>query len=442
MRTLLIVIFALCFQESTFADVEIIAFDHALQNFNSGGSRELEQTFLFPDVETEFSQVLLYYKISCPVSPGDCDPWDRLGRLSLIRGEGEERENLEIARIVTPYDITGNFGGQYGTGPDSCSFVFDLTDYLPLLRDSVTLHSYIDTWVGGNQGWLITTTFEFIDGELEEEPFEIIRLWESGYVPYGDPTRPWEDFIDAVNVLIPEGVSSAKFKAITTGHGQGNSDNAAEFSRKQHNVMLGENSTTHSLWRSDCDDNPCSGQGGTWWYARAGWCPGSGSDFWELPVEVTPGEDLYVEYWPQPYTNWCRPNNDDCEPTANCPDCEYNYNGHGEPYYVTQGQLVLYQNDGTAVKQIEEPLDFSLAQNMPNPFNPNTRIDFELKNGGFARLSVFNLSARKTEMLINQRLIAGKHSAVFNASDYASGVYFYRLEVGGQSITRKMLLLK
>jgi hypothetical protein len=93
------------------------------------------------------------------------------------------------------------------------------------------------------------------------------------------------------------------------------------------------------------------------------------------------------------------------------------------------------------------PLDFALRQNVPNPFNPRTKIDFDLPRSSFVRLDVLNILGRKVRSLINEELSAGKHSIIFDAlSDdgnaLASGVYFYRLEAGDFIQSRKMMLLK
>ena len=71
-------------------------------------------TFAFPDDTDPYGRIVLFYTIGCPSSPGDCDPWDRLGYLRVLHDTGEVDsigqpviEPYEIARIVTPYDITG-----------------------------------------------------------------------------------------------------------------------------------------------------------------------------------------------------------------------------------------------------------------------------------------------------------------------------------------------
>ena len=88
------------------------------------------------------------------------------------------------------------------------------------------------------------------------------------------------------------------------------------------------------------------------------------------------------------------------------------------------------------------PENFSLKQNYPNPFNPSTNISFALRDAGFVKLTVFDLSGRSVETPLNQFLNAGTYNIDFNAGNLSSGVYFYRLETVGFSETRKMILVK
>ena len=88
------------------------------------------------------------------------------------------------------------------------------------------------------------------------------------------------------------------------------------------------------------------------------------------------------------------------------------------------------------------PLTFSLSQNYPNPFNPVTKINYQLPMSGLVRLSVFNLLGQKIGELINETQVAGNYSVDWNASEYPSGAYIYRLESGSFVDVKKMILLK
>lgn len=91
----------------------------------------------------------------------------------------------------------------------------------------------------------------------------------------------------------------------------------------------------------------------------------------------------------------------------------------------------------------EIPNQITLEQNYPNPFNPTTVISYQLALNSLVRLEVFNVTGRKVAVLVNgERKAAGTHRVTFNAENLASGVYFYRLETGGKTLTQKMVLVK
>lgn len=85
---------------------------------------------------------------------------------------------------------------------------------------------------------------------------------------------------------------------------------------------------------------------------------------------------------------------------------------------------------------------FYLGQNYPNPFNPVTKIDFELSEGAFISLKVYDITSREVAVLENSELKKGKYSRIINAQNLSSGIYFYRIQAGGFSLTRPMILLK
>jgi len=91
-------------------------------------------------------------------------------------------------------------------------------------------------------------------------------------------------------------------------------------------------------------------------------------------------------------------------------------------------------------KQI--PDSFHLYQNYPNPFNPSTQISFDLPQSSFTRLTVYDMLGRKVSSLVNEKLVAGSYSYRWEASNYSSGFYIYRLEASGKVRTGKMLLIK
>lgn len=88
------------------------------------------------------------------------------------------------------------------------------------------------------------------------------------------------------------------------------------------------------------------------------------------------------------------------------------------------------------------PATFTLSQNYPNPFNPTTQIDYSVPKRSLVTLDVYNVLGEKVATLFSGVLQPGSYSATFNGNDLASGVYFYRLQAGSVSITKKLVLLK
>ena len=105
--------------------------------------------------------------------------------------------------------------------------------------------------------------------------------------------------------------------------------------------------------------------------------------------------------------------------------------------------------------QRQIPTAFALKQNFPNPFNPTTFIEFELPRASTVKLQIFNLLGKEMDVLVSDRLVAGRYTVEWNAGRYASGVYIYRLEAlesltslpngpstNGFVMTKKMIYMK
>lgn len=90
----------------------------------------------------------------------------------------------------------------------------------------------------------------------------------------------------------------------------------------------------------------------------------------------------------------------------------------------------------------ELPNEYSLHNNFPNPFNPNTTIKFDLKEDGVTTLKLYDVLGREVRTVLNQFMQRGRHEISFNSDGLASGVYFYTLSVNNFVSTKKMLLSK
>jgi hypothetical protein len=112
----------------------------------------------------------------------------------------------------------------------------------------------------------------------------------------------------------------------------------------------------------------------------------------------------------------------------------------------TNARISFYEVNG--IKQITSiAKDFYLSQNYPNPFNPSTKIKFSIpanSNGKISnvKLVIYDIQGKEISKLINQSIVSGTYEIEWNASAYATGVYFYRLEANGFSDVKKMVVLK
>jgi len=88
------------------------------------------------------------------------------------------------------------------------------------------------------------------------------------------------------------------------------------------------------------------------------------------------------------------------------------------------------------------PLEFSIEQNFPNPFNPTTNIQYNIVESGFVSLKVYDVLGNEIATLINEEVPAGEYEVGWNASDFPSGIYFYNLHSSNFIETKKMIFLK
>ncbi len=88
------------------------------------------------------------------------------------------------------------------------------------------------------------------------------------------------------------------------------------------------------------------------------------------------------------------------------------------------------------------PTEYALSQNYPNPFNPSTAIKFEIPEAGNVKLLIYDSVGNEVAVLVNNYMSAGYYTFTWNAANYASGIYFYKMQTNTFSQVNKMLLIK
>jgi len=104
------------------------------------------------------------------------------------------------------------------------------------------------------------------------------------------------------------------------------------------------------------------------------------------------------------------------------------------------GGVFEYSNEVDV--EVNVPLEFSLEQNFPNPFNPTTTIKYSIADEGFVNLTVFNLLGEKVATLISKNMKPGRYTVDFDANNLSTGIYVYRLDSGKNTSIKKMILMK
>jgi hypothetical protein len=120
----------------------------------------------------------------------------------------------------------------------------------------------------------------------------------------------------------------------------------------------------------------------------------------------------------------------------------------GDETIIVVRDTTIYAFDPFGVNSVEEndtklmPEKYHLSQNYPNPFNPITNIQFSIPKTGFVTLKIYNLLGQEVDILVSEKMDSGTHKSIWNASELASCVYFYKLQAGSFVQTRKLILMK
>ncbi|PHI20590.1 hypothetical protein CEQ90_07510 [Lewinellaceae bacterium SD302] len=187
---------------------------------------------------------------------------------------------IELLSLVTPYGIGLDLGD------DGKSFVFDVTDYAPVLRGERDLYLSF-----GKTQEEHDIKFQFITGTPPREVVGFQNVWpfrRSGYADIQNDVHFEPRELKAV-----DNAAFYKLRSAITGH-----DQNGEFVPRNHyvNVNGGPQEFVYQVWK-ECADNPIYPQGGTWTFDRAGWCPGAATDVHEFDIsEAMSSGTVMVDY--------------------------------------------------------------------------------------------------------------------------------------------------
>lgn len=325
------------------------------QALHKNGLQQNSTFMTLPNDLHRYEQMLLNIDLSCP--SGGCGAWDVLSDLKAITHHG----TFELARYITPYGIA--CGG----------WVVDITDFKSILGGQVEFLTSITVYT--EEGWLVDMSIDLIDNNEEDTYSMLSPLWQESYHVYGDPGI--SDNLVEIPVQLQTNTETNHVRMTVTGHGQGNTNNAAEFFEVDHTLKVNGNAyNNHHLWKNDCAQNPCSNQAGSWLFSRAGWCPGESVDPYIINTTSTAsaGELVNLDYELQEYTNLL--------------NTGYNGSGHTEPYY----RIYSYFIENSSVPYN----DYSnlAATNTAMVINGNTleAATLNFKNNGFEDVDAFTIN--------------------------------------------------
>ena len=194
--------------------------------------------------------------------------------------------DVEIARYITPYGI------QFDLGPNGFTWIYDVTDYQQYLHGLVDLAAH-------NTQELLDLKFAFIKGIPPRDVVKREPIW-SDFKSYNFGQMAADAVLQAKPVVLSDSADMFKIKTRMSGHGQVGDYACCEWVNNSHQIKVdGVPRFNWSIWDAMiCGDNPNIGQGGTWPYAREGWCPGDiVKEFeFELTPYVTPGDTVTLDY--------------------------------------------------------------------------------------------------------------------------------------------------
>ena len=369
-----------------------------------------------PSYMGAFDEIIGNLTIECP--NGGCDPWDRI---SGVEVKGHNGEWYEIIRYITPYGL-------------ACNHSVDLTDFMSALQGKIDFRFYLGTQ--GN-GFLYTLDLDYRGGTPAYKYSTIGKLWNATY-DFGNMAnlQPCE----VLNAEYSDNVEASTIKMVSTGHGWGenNTGNAAEFHEDTHHVWVnGEETFAQHNW-NDCDPNPdgCNDQFGTWYFDRAGWCPGSIAPWFDFDMTpfINSGTTELKYIFDEDYQDLCNENNPNCTSGVTCQNCNDGFN----PHLIVASFLINKANaplENSGVVNTEDPIQVDF-QVFPNPSNGVVTVEFD-ESIQQNEVRVLN-NLGQVVYLVNDR--ASTNVRVLNLEHLPAGIYFIEVRTDNEKGLRKLIL--
>jgi len=372
-----------------------------------------------PSFMGAFDQIIGTLEVTCPAAGGGCGEWDRVASVEAM---GHNGEWIEIIRYITPYGVP-------------CSHSIDLTDYMSLLQGKISFRVNCATL---DNGFDYSLTLNYNEGPPLHNYGFVYKIWQDDY-PFGDYAMMQP--VDSYSFSFTENTVAAKLKLVSTGHGWGNlnSNNAAEFYEATHHIWINGAQTFEQHNWYDCNPNPdgCQPQNGTWYYDRAGWCPGAIAQWfdYDLTPYISQGTiDMdYVFY--ENYVDYCHPNHPACVTGVTCADCNDGFN----PTLAVATNIVVFVDNPTTVGIEDHSRDKTTFIRMsPNPTSGLLKITVICSDAPVdGTVQILDMSGR----IRDQFILVGVASTV-DLSAYPNGAYIVTVKANGLVETQTLIIQK
>jgi len=366
-----------------------------------------------------FNHIQATLELTCP--PGGCGEWDRV---AAVEAQAPNGEWIEIIRYITPYGV-------------ACSHAIDLTDYAWILQGKTKFRLSCVTF---DNGYYWDLSLYYTTGTPEYAHSFVSNVWHEIY-PFGDYANLQP--VPPAHINFPEETEGATLKLVSSGHAWGNlnTGNAAEFYEATHHVWVnGEETFEQHNWAT-CNPNPdnCQPQNGTWFYNRAGWCPGSIAPWFDFNMNpyVEDGEADLEYIFDEQYVDLCHPNHPDCVTGQTCDDCDDGYN----PELHVACNMVLFSsvplNYGTFTGE-NEPQHYSKSNITLSPNPSHGEVKVVVTGEKYESGSIMALYNSNGEMLFNN--VWNGASTTLHLESYDAGIYFLKVINDKETETYKLIL--